>query len=176
MGRGVLTAQRKRRALQIAMNFGALLTRPISTCIIGIYRCTCARSYCRRPLCLTSFMLCIFKTKNRRFRTAEWFRACDERTTVRASASPGGEVALNYALVSTWPVDLLAVSPQFRGSNPYPCGSLAYRVFCLHYYDSTAPYICQVANEKNKYCADFWHLLSRKKTFCRLPDRRICFR
>jgi len=37
------------------------------------------------------------------------------------------EVALFHALVSTWTVDLLIVSPRLRGSNPYPCGSLTYR-------------------------------------------------
>ena len=37
------------------------------------------------------------------------------------------EVALFHALDSTWTVSPLIVSPQFRDSNPYPCGSLTYR-------------------------------------------------
>ena len=53
---------------------------------------------------------------------------------VQASASQGDEVALFHALSSTWTVNLLIVSPRFRGSNPYPCGSLTYRpcvILCL---------------------------------------------
>ena len=49
--------------------------------------------------------------------------------TVRASASRGGEVALNDTLCFDITCsNHLTVSPLFRGSNPYPCGSLAYRV------------------------------------------------
>ena len=48
--------------------------------------------------------------------------------TVRASASPGDETALDHALyfdiVCSY---LLRVSPPLRGSSPYPCGSLTYR-------------------------------------------------
>ena len=41
---------------------------------------------------------------------------------------PGSnEVALFHALDSTWTVDQLVVSPQLRGSNPYPYSSLTYR-------------------------------------------------
>jgi len=50
-------------------------------------------------------------------------------TTVQALASKGNEIALGYALCSTHPADLLIVSPLFRGSNPYPFGSLTYRSF-----------------------------------------------
>ena len=46
---------------------------------------------------------------------------------VQALASQGDEIALEYALVSTYPANLLIVSPLLRGSNPYPCGSLTYR-------------------------------------------------
>lgn len=46
---------------------------------------------------------------------------------VQALASQGDEIALKYALVSTYPANQLIVSPLFRGSNPYPCGSLTYR-------------------------------------------------
>jgi hypothetical protein len=46
---------------------------------------------------------------------------------VQALASQGDEIALEYALVSTYPANQLIVSPLFRGSNPYPCGSLTYR-------------------------------------------------
>ena len=35
----------------------------------------------------------------------------------------------------------LMVSPPFRGSNPYPCGSLTSRI--LHIYCMTAPGLCQ---------------------------------
>jgi len=48
---------------------------------------------------------------------------------VQALASQGDEIALEYALVSTYPANLLIVSPLLRGSNPYPCGSLTYRIF-----------------------------------------------
>ena len=47
---------------------------------------------------------------------------------VQALASQGDEIALGYALISTYPANLLIVSPLLRGSNPYPCGSLTYRV------------------------------------------------
>jgi hypothetical protein len=51
---------------------------------------------------------------------------------VQALALQGGEIALGYALLcSTYPVNLLGLSPTFRGSNPYPCGSLTYRVYCF---------------------------------------------
>jgi len=46
---------------------------------------------------------------------------------VQALASQGDEIALEYALVSTYPANQLIVSPLLRGSNPYPCGSLTYR-------------------------------------------------
>ena len=46
---------------------------------------------------------------------------------VQALASQGDVIALFHALDSTWTVYLLIVSPLFRGSNPYPCGSLTYR-------------------------------------------------
>jgi len=49
---------------------------------------------------------------------------------VQVLASQGDEVALFHALVSTWTVDLLIVSPRLRGSNPYPYGSLTYRNGC----------------------------------------------
>ena len=52
---------------------------------------------------------------------------------VQALASQGNEVALFHALVSTQTVGLLIVSPQLRGSNPYPCGSLTYRTTDLLY-------------------------------------------
>jgi len=42
-------------------------------------------------------------------------------------ASQGNEVALFHALLTTWTVDHLIVSPRLRGSNPYPYGSLTYR-------------------------------------------------
>ena len=51
------------------------------------------------------------------------------KNTVQASASQGSEIALGHALVSTFPANQLIVSPPFRGSNPYPCGSLTYRIF-----------------------------------------------
>ena len=48
---------------------------------------------------------------------------------VQALASQGDEIALEYAFDSTYPANLLIVSPLLRGSNPYPCGSLTYRIF-----------------------------------------------
>ena len=65
--------------------------------------------------------------------TAGWINQKETLTTkhihaiVQVSASQGGVVALVHALVSTWTANLLIVSPLFRGSNPYPCGSLTYR-------------------------------------------------
>ena len=50
---------------------------------------------------------------------------------VQALASQGDETALGYALRSTYPADQLKVSPLLCGSNPYPCGSLTYRIFYL---------------------------------------------
>ena len=42
------------------------------------------------------------------------------------------EIALRYALCSTYPAHHRIVSPLFCGSNPYPRGSLTYRaVFCF---------------------------------------------
>lgn len=52
--------------------------------------------------------------------------------TVQALASQGNEIALDDALFSTSTANLLIVSPLFRGSNPYPCGSLTYRVFNMY--------------------------------------------
>ena len=49
------------------------------------------------------------------------------RVIVQALTSQGNEVTLFHALLSTWTVYLLIVSPLLRGSNPYPCGSLTYR-------------------------------------------------
>ena len=50
---------------------------------------------------------------------------------VQALASQGDEIALGYALRSTYPADQLKVSPLLCGSNPYPYGSLTYRIFLL---------------------------------------------
>ena len=62
--------------------------------------------------------------------------------TVQALASQGGEIALD----DTFVFDIacsnhLMMSPSFCGSDPYPCGSLTYRmlygitfyVYCLYY-------------------------------------------
>ena len=66
---------------------------------------------------------------------------CCQRThtTVQALASQGGEIALD----DTFLFDIacsnhLMMSPSFRGSDPYPCGSLTYRtsVFAFVWADS----------------------------------------
>ena len=40
----------------------------------------------------------------------------------------------SHLVFSMWPADQLIVSPPFCGSNPYPCGSLTYRIchYILH--------------------------------------------
>ncbi len=49
--------------------------------------------------------------------------------THRLSFSFAGRCScISPGLVSTWTANQLMVSPSFRGSNPYPCGSLTYRV------------------------------------------------
>ena len=50
---------------------------------------------------------------------------------VQVLALQGAEIALGYALYSTYPADPLEMSPSLRGSNPYPCGSLTYRVLFI---------------------------------------------
>ncbi len=62
---------------------------------------------------------------------------------VQASTSQGNEDTLFHALFSTWTVYLLIVSPLFCGSNPYPCGSLAYRNVLLRYKYKWAGGFCQ---------------------------------
>ena len=64
--------------------------------------------------------------------------------TVQASASQGSEIALGHALVSTFPANQLIVSPPFRGSNPYPCGSLTYRVLLFRPYHMLSSSFCQL--------------------------------
>jgi len=68
--------------------------------------------------------------------------------TVQALASQGGEIALD----DTFVFDIacsnpLMMSPSFRGSNPYPCGSLTYRTLCsftkLPVYIMTKSFSCQ---------------------------------
>ena len=62
--------------------------------------------------------------------------------TVRASASQGGVIALDDTLCFDIACsNHLMVSPPLRGSNPYPCGSLTYRI--LHSYFRTCPGVCQ---------------------------------
>jgi len=46
---------------------------------------------------------------------------------VQALASQGNEIGLINAF-TTMTVHQLTVSPLFRGTNPYPCGSLTYRL------------------------------------------------
>ena len=62
--------------------------------------------------------------------------------TVQALASQGGEIALDDTLLFDIACsNHLMMSPSFRGSDPYPCGSLTYRmqygitfyVYCLYY-------------------------------------------
>ena len=105
------------------------------------------------------------KTASKRMRTNRLRFAC----TVRASASQGRvtlpqanyprpvrewsganlrfdanhrEIALDDALCFEIACsNHLMVSPPLRGSNPYPCGSLTYRI--LHIYCMTAPGLCQ---------------------------------
>ena len=62
---------------------------------------------------------------------------------VWASTSQGDEIILDNALISAWPVDLLIVSLLFRGSNPYPCGSLTYRVLLFRPYHMLSSSFCQ---------------------------------
>lgn len=46
----------------------------------------------------------------------------------------GNVIALFHTLKTTWTVHhLLIVSPQYRGSNPYPRGSLTYRINIINY-------------------------------------------
>ena len=62
--------------------------------------------------------------------------------TVRASASPGVEIALDDTLCFDIACsNHLMVSPPLRGSNPYPCGSLTYRI--LHDYCRACRGVCQ---------------------------------
>ena len=44
-------------------------------------------------------------------------------------------------MVSTKSLDLLIVSPLLRGSNPYPYGSLTYRIFILFSFLILIPFI-----------------------------------
>ena len=49
--------------------------------------------------------------------------------TVQALASQGGEIALDDTLLFDIACsNHLMMSPSFRGSDPYPCGSLTYRI------------------------------------------------
>ena len=64
--------------------------------------------------------------------------------TVQALASQGGEIALD----DTFVFDIacsnhLMMSPSLRGSDPYPCGSLTYRIGLLPVYYHPLTLICQ---------------------------------
>ena len=75
---------------------------------------------------------------------AAFQKAQPNPATVWASTSQGDEIILDNALVSTWPVDLLIVSLLFRGNNPYPCGSLTYRVLLFRPYHMLSSSFCQL--------------------------------
>ncbi len=64
----------------------------------------------------------------------------------------------------------LMVSPPLRGSNPYPCGSLTYRI--LHTYFMTANRLCQPRGRENfaaQGCA-----IRRRPCRRSTPDRGPC--
>ena len=93
--------------------------------------------------------------------------------TVWASASQGDEITLDNALVSTWPVDLLIVSPLFRGSNPYPCGSLTYRVLLFYPHHMIFPSLCQPFFCKSNFRFMIFFLFQGKQKEC---DTSSCYK
>ena len=87
----------------------------------------CHSYYRQRPFPFTSLYVSSMYAKIRARTDADQMHgfAC----TVRASASQGGEIALDDTLCfDTACSNHLMVSPPLRGSNPYPCGSLTYRI------------------------------------------------
>ena len=105
--------------------------------------------------------------KNPRKQTCRDKKAFAISSTIQALASRGGEVALGYALDSTYPAGHLIVSPLLCGSNPYPRGSLTYRILFLLYIPprfavnnivSKKTIFEKQLPKRKKYCTIIWQL------------------
>ena len=105
----------------------------------------CQFYYRQRPFPFTSLFFIIMGAKNPHPNGcgSKPFDLC----TVRASASQGGEIALDETLCFDIACsNHLMVSPPLRGSNPYPCGSLTYRIFLP--YCRAGGRVCQPLSRK----------------------------